>query len=237
MIHYILPTLFVVALCLANLGLLSIEVVDKYQLHASENNDQDKIITSAAIACDKMNVFYIGVNNPISVGATGVEEDDIELTGTNVRIKRQGRGRYNILVHKPGRATLTLTNKTQGRSYDFDYRIKRIPDPVVKLGGKEDGVMTAAEFQAQLGLIAQIDNFDFDAKCTVQSFKMYHVRPVRPNEDAREYINKGGRFEGDVLEAVKKAKAGDQYMFTKVKARCPGDLAGRRLNGLAFSIR
>ena len=47
----------------------------------------------------------------------------------------------------------------------------------------------------------------------------------------------GGRFTGKVLKAIRSAKPGSQYTFSKVKARCPGDSAGRLINGLAFQIR
>ncbi|CAA6826391.1 MAG: Unknown protein, partial [uncultured Aureispira sp.] len=47
----------------------------------------------------------------------------------------------------------------------------------------------------------------------------------------------GGRFMGRILSAIREAKPGDQYAFTDVKVNCPGDIAGRRVNGLSFKIR
>ena len=79
-----------------------------------------------------------------------------------------------------------------------------------------------------------MDGFDFDARCSVQSYTLYYTRK---RQDPVEIQGKGGRFTGNVLKVVRQAKPGSQYAFTNVKARCPGDSAGRRVNGLAFKIR
>jgi hypothetical protein len=33
------------------------------------------------------------------------------------------------------------------------------------------------------------------------------------------------------------AKPGDAYYFNNVRARCPGDVAGRKINSLVFQIK
>ena len=121
-----------------------------------------------------------------------------------------------------------------GKSRSLNFRTKRIPDPVIQLGGKTNGMMSSGAFAAQPGLLATIPNFDFDAKCTVQSYTMYYTEK---NEDPIELKGKGARFSESILVAVKRAKPGDQYAFVNVKARCPGDVMGRRVNGLTFRIR
>jgi hypothetical protein len=34
-----------------------------------------------------------------------------------------------------------------------------------------------------------------------------------------------------------KAKPGDKYFFENVKAKCPGDAAGRSINDMIFNIK
>lgn len=96
------------------------------------------------------------------------------------------------------------------------------------------GNITAAEFKAQLGLIAWLDNFDFDAKCTVDSYTLYYTArrkdPVMLNA-------RGGKFKGMMNKVIKQAASGDQYTFTNVKVKCPGDVVGRSANSLYFKIR
>ncbi len=96
------------------------------------------------------------------------------------------------------------------------------------------GNISAAEFKAQLGLIAWLDNFDFDAKCTIDSYTLYYT-PKR--KDAVTLHGKGGTFKGKMNQVIKQAESGDQYAFVNVKARCPGDIAARKVNSLFFKIR
>jgi hypothetical protein len=96
------------------------------------------------------------------------------------------------------------------------------------------GNITASEFKAQLGLITWLDDFDFDAKCTVDSYTLYYTArrkdPVMLNA-------RGGTFKGMMNRVIKQAASGDQYTFTNVKVKCPGDVVGRPANSLYFKIR
>jgi hypothetical protein len=46
-----------------------------------------------------------------------------------------------------------------------------------------------------------------------------------------------GRFEKHILEVIIEAKRKDVYLFTKIKAACPGDKIPRKLNNVCFIIR
>jgi len=101
-------------------------------------------------------------------------------------------------------------------------------------GGDEPSTMTAATFKAHGSLIAMLDNFDFEARCGVQSFELYYISK---NQDPVSVKNNGAIFSTSTKGIVKRAKAGDIYMFTNVKATCPGDDASRKLNGLTIHIK
>ncbi|MCP4443458.1 MAG: hypothetical protein GY810_31530 [Aureispira sp.] len=189
-----------------------------------------------AISVDKMNVFYIGVDNPISI-ASSVPTQNLSINvadNSGISIENQGPSSYIVNATQPGSATINITNRATNKTYPFQFRVKRIPDPIARLGRKTDGVMKSGEFKAQRGLTAWLDNFDFDAKCSIQSYTMYYTRK---RQDPVEIHSTGGRFTGRIATAITSAKPGDQYAFVNVKARCPGDRAGRRINGLSFQIK
>lgn len=188
---------------------------------------------SVNVSADKMNVFYVGVPNPVTVAAAGVKTSNMSVSMSGGTLSGSGASR-TVTAKKPGKATIVVKDRESGKNYNFDFRVKRIPDPIVRLGKKSDGAMGSGEFKAQPGLAAWLDNFDFDAKCKVQSYTLYYTRK---RQDPVELKGQGARFTGQVANAVRAAKPGDQYAFTDVKARCPGDTAGRRVNGLAFKIR
>jgi gliding motility-associated protein GldM len=189
---------------------------------------------SVNVSADKMNVFYIGVENPVTVAAAGINSSNMAVSMSGGTLTKKAGTNYIVTCDKQGDASITVKDTKNGKSFPFAFRVKRIPDPVVKLGNKADGAMGSGEFKAQPGLAAWLENFDFDAKCTVQSYTLYYTRK---REDPVELQGEGGRFSDKVLTAVGQAKPGDQYAFTDVMARCPGDKAGRRVNGLAFKIK
>ena len=188
---------------------------------------------SVTVAADKMNVFYIGVDNPISVSAAGVSSNDLRVKAEGVDITGSG-AKYTVKGKQVGTAKIIVSGGGLQAS-TFDFRVKRIPDPVARLGGKfTDGIIKSGEMQAQKGILAMLDNFDFEARCEISGFKMYYTRA---RQDPVPIDGGSGVFSGSALQAIQAAKPGDQYQFIDVKAKCPGDAVGRQINGLAFQIK
>jgi len=190
---------------------------------------------SVAVSLDKMNIFYIGVENPISVSAAGVSSNEVKVSATGVNVKSNGGGKFTVTATTPGEATLTVSGG--GASQTFQYRVKRIPDPVPRLGGNpknNGGMMGNGEFKAQGGISAILENFDFDAKCDVVGFELTYL-PKR--QDPITSVNAGARWNSQSQDFVNKAKPGDAYFFDEVKCKCPGDPAARNIGSIAYKIR
>jgi gliding motility-associated protein GldM len=190
---------------------------------------------SVTVSADKMNVFYIGVDNPISVSAAGISSNDLRVSvnGGGGSITKTGSANFNVTVTTPT-DDCRVNVSGGGLSDSKVFRVKRIPDPVARLGNKQDGAMGNGEFKAQQGLIAWLDNFDFDAKCNIQGYRLVRV-PKR--QDPIEVVNSGGSYKSEAQRIINMAKPGDTYYFFDVKARCPGDKAGRKVNSLVFNIK
>jgi len=188
---------------------------------------------SATVAADKMNVFYVGVDNPISVSVAGVPSGQVQVSVDGAQITKQRNGHYVVKPNRPGRAKIRISGGGL-EPVVKEYRVKRIPDPIVLLGNKTGGQMKASEFRVHPGIRPHLKDFDFDARCRIVGFEMARVRR---GEDARVESNQGGAYRGQVKRLVEKAKANDTYYFDKIKVKCPGDEAGRLLNGMIFNIR
>jgi hypothetical protein len=193
---------------------------------------------SVNVSADKMNVFYIGVPNPVTVAAAGIptSAQKVSISGSGGSLKRVPgeNSKFVVTAKKQGKTTITVTDTKKNKNYSQEFRVKRIPDPVVYLAGQTDGLIKNGTFRAQLGLIPKLKNFDFDARCNIQSYTMYYT-PKR--QDPVPIAGKGNRFTGKILKSIRAAKPGAQYSFSEVKAKCPGDTAGRKVNGLNFLIR
>lgn len=194
---------------------------------------------SASVAADKMNVFYKGVKNPISVAAAGISSNDLNVkasSGLSLRkVSSRGNGKFDIEVTNPGISEGTITVSGGGLSpTKFDFRVKRIPDPIAQLSGNKGGAIASGLFKAQKGLAAILEGFDFEARCNIQSFRLVYVAK---RQDAVIEANTGGTYSSGSRRLVAKARAGDVYIFDDIKARCPGDRAGRSLPNIVYNIR
>jgi len=194
---------------------------------------------SVSVSPTKMNVFYIGVDNPVEISAAGVPSNQVNVSMSGSgggSISKNSDGTYNVIVKtptSPGQFARIVVS-APGLNAGKDFRVKRIPDPVARLSQKAGGGMSPGEFKAQPGVGAFLDNFDFDAKCTIDGFQLVRVAKRADPEFA---TNKGGRYDVEAQRLVDKATAGDRYFFDNVKARCPGDVAGREINSMVFTIR
>jgi gliding motility-associated protein GldM len=189
---------------------------------------------SVTVSAEKMNVFYIGVDNPVAVSAAGISSNELKvsISGGGGSIKKVGSANYMVNVTQPGDCKINVSGG--GLRDSKPFRVKRIPDPVARLSKKSGGAMGNGEFKAQGGVGAFLDNFDFDATCKIQGFNLVYVAS---RQDPVEVVNAGARYNAAAQRLVRKAKPGDIFYYDDVKARCPGDKVGRPINSMVFKIK
>jgi hypothetical protein len=193
---------------------------------------------AGSVSADQMNVFYIGVKNPVTVAASGVTDRELKVSASSgLNMTKTGKGKYSVTATRPTTKGKTESITLSGgplKSTPYPFRVKRIPNPVAKIANKTDGVVRSGEWKAQRGIIPMLENFDFDAKCKIISYEMIYIKK---RSDPVIIQGQGGAFSGKSMNAIRAAKPGDSYNFMNVKAKCPGDKASRKINGLAFQIK
>ncbi len=196
-----------------------------------------KAQTAFVMAADKMNVLYVGIENPFSIAVEGVMTKDLELvdaTGT-VQIRPSNTvGKFLLTPQSPGLVKLQIRQKSSKKVLgEQEFRLKRIPDPVVRLSSGR-GKFDAGAVDYRQGLIAELPNFDFEAKCQVISFTLTYTRR---QQDPIQIEVRGAAFEGQARAAIQAAGIGDNYTFSNIKVRCPGDANSRVVDPLVINIR
>lgn len=128
------------------------------------------------ISPDKMNVFYRGLENPVSISVPGVAPNQITATcsGCN-EFKPQGGGKYMVKPGSGNEANINVTVKmgdgTTKNMGAMKFRVKRIPDPTIKFQGKKTGeILTTGEAKAGGALIPMLEDFDFEVYAKISSF-------------------------------------------------------------------
>jgi gliding motility-associated protein GldM len=190
---------------------------------------------SVTISATKMNVFYIGVDNPVEVSAAGVPSAQVKVSMDNGDISKNSDGTYNVTVQGPPGREAVIRVSAPGVTYSKAYRIKRIPDPVPTLGPKErGGKIGNGTFKGLGGLVPTLEGFDFDARCNIGGFLLVRIAKRQDPEFAP---NQGAKIAGQAATLQNKAVPGDKYFFQDIKCKCPGDPAERNLGQLVFDIQ
>jgi gliding motility-associated protein GldM len=187
------------------------------------------------VSPDKMNVFYIGVDNPVSVSVPGFAAEKVQASISNGTITGSN-GKFVVKVTQPGKANVTVTAKQpDGNSKAMgavEFRVKRVPDPIAKIGDQAGGSVSASKFKVQRGIIAALDNFDFDIKFQIVGFEMTYGAKRQDLVTAR--VN-GPLFDSKMLDFLSRSKPGDTFYFDDIKAKGP-DGTTRKLPSIAFKL-
>jgi len=189
---------------------------------------------SAVVSADKMNVFYIGVPNPISVSAPGIAKQNLKVSMTGGSISG-ANGEYTVHVSAIGNASVVVSAEVSpGKVQTIGtspFRIKRIPDPRVKFGGKTGGRLAAVAMRSQNKLFAMLDNFDFDAKFNIERFTLIIVKP---RADAIVLQTTGSTLSGQMTSAMNGITPGTRVIFDNIIATGPDGLK-RQLDPLTLT--
>jgi len=196
------------------------------------NYANEYVVANAAVAVspDKMNVFYAGVDNPLTVSAAGVAPTDliVDIKGCNGTLLSNTNGKYTAKVNGMGTCTITVFQKVSGRTVQQGlpqvFRVKRIPDPSLRINGRTaigniDMKTTDAKNIYTLGL--DLSNFDFNAPFQVIEFGMTIFIPGR----AMEFLKcTGNRLSDKARETLSRVKIGSKIYIEDIKVQSPSDI-------------
>ena len=184
----------------------------------------------------KMNVLYIGVDNPMSVTVADARPGSLNVSLSGGSINKSGNG-YIARVTKQGDVTLSASGKTPDgtstKTFTAKFRVKRIPDPTPTLGGKlVGGNIRKGPLAAQTGIVPLMKDFDFEARFNVVSFDFMLSSK---GEIFSSRGNTGPSLNTKIKNLLKRAKPKDIAIFNKIKVRGP-DGQTRTLPSLTFNI-
>ncbi|MBS1743198.1 MAG: gliding motility protein GldM [Bacteroidetes bacterium] len=180
----------------------------------------------AAVMLDKMNVFYIGVDNPVTIGSpTGWDKTTVSMTGGTIT----GTGsKRTVRVTQIGPAKITVS--PQGKPSTFEFRVKKIPDPVFKVGtGKVR--MPSVEFKNQQFCRAELENFDFDLQFKVVSATVYFSGAGFPNVVTSAI---SGNSLAPIISFFSRCQPGSVVTFDNVKVQGPDGV--RSIDGKSIAL-
>ncbi len=209
---------------------VSIRYLDQDGVPQIKTEDVEYVVGTpggAAVMLDKMNVFYIGVPNPITISSgSGWDKTKVSMTGGNIS---GSNGKMTVTVTTPGKASIAVI--ADGKTSLFDFRVKEIPNPIFKVGPGGTR-MTSGSFKSQQYCRAELENFDFDAKFSVVGATVYFSGANFANVQTQSL---SGNNLSPLNAFIQRAGPGTSITFDNVKVQGP-DGKQRTIQGVGIVL-
>ena len=185
--------------------------------------DYTVVEPSSAVSPTKMNVFYLGVDNPVDISVSGVPQKDVKVGITNGSITPAGTG--GSFVVKPsqvGKSTISISAVINGETKNMgnkEFRVKRVPTPVPSLHGIAGKSLSKSQLSAVQGVVAKMpEDFDFELRFEVISFTL---QVDAGGGFVNELPSRSQQFTADQRAALNKIKTPSRLLIFDIKAKGP----------------
>lgn len=192
---------------------------------------------SLTVAPLKMNVFYIGVENPVSISAPGIPLSKIKpVISAGSLYTKDDNWAVKITDKVPGnKVTVTATAEVDGEVMNLgraEFRVKRVPSPVAEIAGKVGGKIDKNTLLAAGAIIPNMKDFDFDLYFEVTSYTF----ATFINGDWIPKNVRGNVFTTEITNIIKNSKRKQKIFFENIQAKGP-DGTTRLLSPINLEIQ
>ncbi len=193
---------------------------------------------NVVISPTKMNVFYVGIPNPVSISIPGIPAEDVRPSMTNGSIYKVGPGKYEV---KPNSSRQNCIVRVQGkvdgefRSYGSqEFRVQDLPTPTAQVAGKAGGDIRAERLRLQSGVLAKMEDFLFDLNYEVTQFT---ITTTDRGGYLKDLKKQGYKFDDEARDWLRdNVSAGRKVNFEDIKAVGP-DGKEKDLNPITFTVK
>ncbi|MDT8393755.1 MAG: GldM family protein [Bacteroidales bacterium] len=192
---------------------------------------------SLTVAAKKMNVFYRDVDNPVSISVPGIAKEMIRpsISAGTIKPDPVDRGDWIVRVPKSvSSVTVGAMAEYEGKMMNmgsFEFRVKRVPDPVAEIAGMTEGTINRNTLLAANAIIPVMKDFDFDLNFLITSFTM----GTMINGDWVPKRAGGNQFTSEMQDIIRNSRRGQKFFFENIQAAGP-DGSKRTLGTINLTI-
>lgn len=201
---------------------------------------------TGTVAATYMNVFYVGVDNPVSISVPGIADKDLQATITAGKIERYSSSDdpdANFKVHNlPNNISevyVSVMANFDGKLKDMGkkkYRVKGLPNPDAMIAKKTQGTIDKQDMLIAGGIIASPPGgFEFKARFEIKSFEMQ----TNQGGDIKVLASdpqKKGLLTPEMINIIKNSRKSQKFWFEKIVATGP-DGRERTLNTINLTVK
>ncbi|MFK7757301.1 MAG: GldM family protein [Flavobacteriales bacterium] len=200
------------------------------------NIDYAVVAPQLVVSPTKMNVFYKGVPNPVTVSVPGFTDGDVVANMSGGSMRNDGGGNYTVT---PGdgqkaniSATVTLPDGSTQSMGPVEFRIKRIPDPEISFAGKgpTDNIIKKNALANAAGVIPMLKDFEFDIRPEIVEYTVVVVQ----NGQVKAAKCTARALSGDARALLGNVKAGQNFTIENVKVKVAGET--RKVSSVALRV-
>lgn len=177
---------------------------------------------AATVSADAMNVFYMGVDNPVSISVPGVPTEQIEprISGSGNQLLRRPNGSYTVRLSPSQNINQGVTISAMARidgqlrnMGDAFFRVRVVPDPFTEIAGQTEGAINK-EVLAGAPLIPKMKDFDFKMDFRITSFSM---TTTVAGDFIERHATNNVQTE-DMTNIIRRANRGQRFTFENIRA-------------------
>ena len=185
----------------------------------------------ATVSATMMNLFYAGIDNPVSIAVAGVPSESIQATMTNGSLSKTAKGWVARTMAIGKECTITVTAEIDGQRTNVGsttFRVRKLPDPraFIAYKGSDGNVaeykggkpLAKAVLLSAPGLDAAIDDDILKIDYSVVSFDMIIFDQMG---NAMSEKSNGSHFSDRQRQAMRNMRHGRRFYFSRIRATGP----------------
>ena len=196
-----------------------------------------QIENSVVVSADKMNILYIGIDNPVSVAALGIASDKLKVSISNGNITGSN-GKY--IVQPLGGSESIIDVSAEVKPGDIKkvgsvvFKNKRIPDPSPCIGNYCNTSLYITKEELLKSTIVNVSlNMPFEIKFEIVSFVFSYLGE---NKNKVDIPVSGNRFTQDIINSINKMNDCGELFIENIKVKF-SDGSFRNLSPIEIKLK
>ena len=191
---------------------------------------------------EKMNVLYVGAENPLSISVPGIPSEKVSATISSGKLVQVEKGRYMAtgMVGNKVEVTVTATMESGEKRImgKKEFRVKQLPRADAMLGNLRNPDLVPRDVVKSTPSLSgkYDDNFLFNLPCKVIGYKL---TVLSNNQVVFDDTIKGNKFNQNkkVASLLSHIKANDKVLLSKINGCLINDTNVRmKFNDIAFKV-
>ena len=175
---------------------------------------------NAAISPIKMNLLYIGVDNPMEIAVSDHKPEDITVRIQNGTITKDPKriGYYHAKPEKVGEAVIIVGAIKDGKEIvlaEKQFRVRHIPTPYAVIGMNTSCEASKQWVLGNGGIRAYLETFSFDWTINITGFTL------SDDKTGKSAVSHSGRFSAAQIKLIKSLPSGSKIFIEDIKAQDP----------------